>query len=94
MIAQEQITALHPIMTGRHDLFDQAMKLVTERTGKFDLVELVNALLAIADNADRAAREECAGICAESKRGYIGMRSNIRAEVAGDCEQAIRETMK
>lgn len=60
------IHARHPLQSGRHDLFESAMALVSERVGKFELVELVHALLFDVDaaeqraaEADRKARLEC-----------------------------------
>jgi len=44
-ITQEMIDAAHPLKTGEHDLFKEAMGLVGERPGKTDLVKLVNFLL-------------------------------------------------
>jgi hypothetical protein len=42
---EERIAAAHPMKTGKHHLYDQAMKLVGERHDKGDLVELVNWLI-------------------------------------------------
>lgn len=42
---QRLINAAHPLCTGRHDLYAEAMRLVGERHAKGDLVELVNWLL-------------------------------------------------
>ena len=39
------IDAAHPLKTGRHDLYQQAMELVGCRRDKGDLVMLVNWLL-------------------------------------------------
>lgn len=47
------IAAAHPMRTGRHDLWAEAMRLVSERHAKYDLVELVNWLLA--ENAEQRA---------------------------------------
>ncbi|HEY8355716.1 MAG TPA: hypothetical protein VIK69_11970 [Methylophilaceae bacterium] len=44
-ITQEMIDAAHPLKTGEHDLFKEAMGLVGKRRGKMDLVKLVNFLL-------------------------------------------------
>ena len=41
----KEINAAHPSNTGRHDLYRQAMELVSERHAKFELVRLVNWLL-------------------------------------------------
>lgn len=46
MTEQEKIEAAHPMKTGRHDLYKEAMRLVGEREAKYDLVNLVNWLLA------------------------------------------------
>ena len=46
MTEQEQIDAAHPMNTGRHGLYAEAMRLVGERHAKYDLVDLVNWLLA------------------------------------------------
>lgn len=40
------IQAAHPLRTGRHDLYAEAMRLVGARHSKAGLVELVNWLLA------------------------------------------------
>lgn len=42
---QTAIESAHPLTTGRHDLYNEAMRLVGERHGKGDLVDLVNWLL-------------------------------------------------
>ncbi len=39
------IEAAHPLRTGRHDLYQKAMRLVGERHAKGDLVDLVVWLL-------------------------------------------------
>ena len=49
MTHKEQIEAAHPVRTGRHDLYQEAMRLVGERQGKSELVNLVNWLLARLD---------------------------------------------
>jgi hypothetical protein len=48
---REAIKAAHPLRTGRHDLYQEAMRLVGERHAKGDLVELVNWLLSRIDDA-------------------------------------------
>ena len=45
MTEQEQIEATHPMNTGRHDLYKEALRLVGERHAKYDLVDLVNWFL-------------------------------------------------
>lgn len=45
MSYEKQIAAAHPIITGRHELYAEAVKLVGEREFKADLVNLVNWLL-------------------------------------------------
>lgn len=42
---QQEIDQAHPLRTGRHDLYAEAMRLVGARHAKGDLVELVNMLL-------------------------------------------------
>lgn len=42
---REAIAAAHPLKTGRHDLYETALRLVGERHEKGDLVELVTWLL-------------------------------------------------
>lgn len=56
----EQIHAAHPLRSGRHDLYAEAMRLVGERHAKADFVDLVCWLLLRAETADRAvlARED------------------------------------
>ncbi len=44
-LERSAIKAAHPLRTGRHDLYAEAMRLVGERHGKGDLVEMVNWLL-------------------------------------------------
>jgi len=41
----EAIKAAHPLRSGRHDLYAEAMRLVGERHAKADLVDLVTWLL-------------------------------------------------
>lgn len=45
IISQEMIDAAHPIKTGEHGLYAEAMDLVGQRVTKVDLVKLVNFLL-------------------------------------------------
>lgn len=51
------ISARHQRRTGRHDLFASAISLIGERHGKFELVELVNALLFDIESSERRAEE-------------------------------------
>lgn len=53
---QVAIKAAHPMRTGRHELYTEAMRLVGERHSKGDLVDLVNWLLAGRDAARIEAR--------------------------------------
>lgn len=46
------IKAAHPLRTGRHDLYGEAMRLVGARHEKGELVELVNWLLYRIDSAE------------------------------------------
>lgn len=48
----EQIHAAHPLRSGRHDLYAEAMRLVGERHAKADLVDLVCWLLLRAQVAE------------------------------------------
>ncbi len=53
----DAIKAAHPLRSGRHDLYAEAMRLVGERHAKADLVELVNWLLGFKDALlERAAQ--------------------------------------
>jgi hypothetical protein len=54
------IKAAHPTRSGRHDLYQEAMRLVGERHEKAQLVELVTWLL---------LRIETAGQCMSDKTG-------------------------
>lgn len=45
------IKAAHPIRTKRHDLYEEAQRMVGAKRGKFALVELVNWLLHRVDAA-------------------------------------------
>lgn len=47
----EAIAAAHPMRTGRHDLYQEAMRLVGAKHSKAALVELVNWLLAKQESA-------------------------------------------
>jgi hypothetical protein len=40
-----EISAAHPLRSGRHDLYAEAMRLVGAKRSKFALVELVTWLL-------------------------------------------------
>lgn len=46
-----KIEQAHPLNSGRHDLYSRAMRLVGERHGKGDLVDLVVWLLLEAERA-------------------------------------------
>lgn len=46
-----EISAAHPLRSGRHDLYQEAMRLVGARHSKFALVELVTWLLLKAESA-------------------------------------------
>jgi hypothetical protein len=52
------IAAAHPTLTGKHDLYVQAMKMVGNRYSKGALVCLVNWLLAERDREEAAAKRE------------------------------------
>lgn len=41
----EQIRAAHPVRSGRHDLYAEAVRMVGAKRSKYALVELVNWLL-------------------------------------------------
>lgn len=47
----EAIKAAHPLRTNRHDLYQEAQRLVGAKHSKFALVELVNWLLHQVENA-------------------------------------------
>jgi len=49
------IIAAHPMRTGKHDQYVEAMRLVGERHGKGELVELVNWLLCRIERAEADA---------------------------------------
>ncbi len=53
----EAIAASHPLKTGRHDLYRQAMMLVGNRHSKYALVDLVNHFLAEEDRARTILKE-------------------------------------
>lgn len=46
----QEIKQHHPTRTGRHDLYNEAMRLVGAKRSKQGLVELVNWLLHKAEN--------------------------------------------
>lgn len=50
-LTQAEIEAAHPLKSGRHDTYGAALVMVGERHAKYDLVELVNALLIRGDEA-------------------------------------------
>jgi hypothetical protein len=52
----DAIKAAHPLRSGRHDLYAEAMRLVGERHAKAELVELVNWLLVEIAEARRVCR--------------------------------------
>lgn len=47
------IAAAHPILTGRHDLYTEALRMVGAKHSKYALVDLVNWLLVRAERAER-----------------------------------------
>jgi hypothetical protein len=51
-ITDEEIEASHPVITGRHELYDEAMRLVGARHAKGDLVDLVTCLLTRIEKAE------------------------------------------
>lgn len=51
-VTDEDIAAAHPLETGRHDLYQEAMRLVGARHEKGDLVDLTTCLLLRAADAD------------------------------------------
>jgi len=58
----KEIEAAHPLHTGRHDLYAEAMRLVGAKRSKGALVELVNWLLyknVRRDNNDQEYLEKC-----------------------------------
>jgi hypothetical protein len=55
-----QIAAAHPLETDRHDLYNEAMRLVGAKRSKGALVELVNWLLYERATVRDKAIEECA----------------------------------
>lgn len=46
-----EISAAHPLRSGRHDLYQEAMRLVGARHSKFALVDLVTWLLLKAEQS-------------------------------------------
>lgn len=50
----DAIDAAHPLKTGRHDLYAEAMRLVGDRHSKYRLVDLVNWLLSRISNQAQA----------------------------------------
>jgi hypothetical protein len=75
----QAIIAAHPLNTGRHDLYAEAMRLVGARHGKGELVELVNWLLAERD-ALRADMETLQGINTEMLNEHEAALATARAE--------------
>lgn len=51
------ILAAHPINTGRHDLYAEAMRMVGAKRSKGALVDLVNWLLATVQELQRQVQE-------------------------------------
>lgn len=63
----EAISAAHPMRTGRHELYGEAMRLVGARHSKGALVDLVNWLLTDRDEARSVARTSVAAVKAYSE---------------------------
>jgi len=53
----DKINEAHPLETGRHDIYEQAMEMVGNRHGKYELVDLVNWLLI--ENAKHPKEKLC-----------------------------------
>lgn len=90
----DAITAAHPLNTGRHDLYGQALRLVGARHAKGELVEMVNWLLAERD-ALRAERDRWHAAAYEEH--HIGMITEIEhaaalATARREGAEAMRET--
>lgn len=52
----EAIKAVHPVRSGRHELFQRAQELIHPRRSKYALVEMVNWLLHRIDDAEQKVR--------------------------------------
>jgi hypothetical protein len=82
----EKIDAAHPLRTGRHDLWAEAMRLVGERHAKSDLVELVNWLLSENAKFSALAHQLCSqGIV---DLATVGRLQAENAKLRAACEAA------
>ena len=80
---QAAINAMHPVESGRHDLHAEAVRLVSGRHGKGELVALVSWLLH-KEEQTRAEAERLRELC---RRAGDRLRSKARADnVAPDPE--------
>lgn len=73
----DAIKAAHPTRSGRHDLYEEAMRLVGAKHSKAALVELVNWLLVERDEARELVRCVEIGLCS------MGVSPGLQEEVIG-----------
>lgn len=79
---RDAIDAAHPLQSGRHDLYNRAMRLVGERHAKGDLVDLVVWLLLRAEPCLGPARCQTDGMRAVSVlRRHFGTLKTEKGQI-------------
>lgn len=93
----EKIHAAHPLTTGRHDLYAEAMRMVGAKRSKGAIVGLVNWLLLERQEARKEAAQRCAEICDDlcfgvDVRELLTMtKKDMSARACRECAKALRK---